>query len=166
MQISWEKNWNRAHFDTLRQNYAKAPYFRRYEAMLQSWYARAPDNLSDFTIETTVELARELGILHTQFVRSSTLGCTGAKTERLLQILEKLGVRNYISGPAAKDYLDTQMLEQKGITVEWMAYDYPEYTQLHPPFDSHVSIVDLLMMTGEDAGRYIWGSDADTAPLK
>jgi hypothetical protein len=157
MQISWEKKWNQAHFETVRHNYSKAPYFRRYESMLASWYCTEPDNLADFTIRTTIELARELGIHKTQFIRSSSLECSGVKTDRLLEILQKVGAKHYISGPAAKDYLETYKLEKKGITVEWMTYDYPEYPQLYSPFDSQVSIIDLLMMTGTDAGNYIWG---------
>jgi hypothetical protein len=159
MQISWEKKWNQAHFETVRHNYSKAPYFRRYESMLASWYRTEPDSLADFTIETTIGLAHELGIRKTQFVRSSTLGCSGTKTDRLLEILQKLGATHYISGPSAKDYLETHKLEGKGITTEWMTYDYPEYPQLYSPFDPQVSVVDLLMMTGADAGDYIWGRD-------
>jgi hypothetical protein len=37
-----------------------------------------------------------------------------------------------------------------------MEYNYPEYPQLYPPFDPFVSILDLLLMTGPDAPRYIF----------
>lgn len=158
MQISWEKAWNRAHFETLRHSYAKAPFFREYEPMMQRWYERRPERLVDFTIDTTIELARELGIEHTQFARSSTLDCSGTKTDRLLSILKKLRATHYISGPSARDYLETDKLRNAGISVEWMAYDYPEYPQLYPPFDPQVSIIDLLMMTGPRASEYIWGN--------
>ena len=50
--------------------------------MLERWYANPPASLADFTIQTTIELARELGLDGTQFVRSSTLGCEGSRTER------------------------------------------------------------------------------------
>ena len=39
-----------------------------------------------------------------------------------------------------------------------MAYDYPEYEQLHPPYDAQVSILDLLFMKGPDAPAFIWGA--------
>ena len=38
-----------------------------------------------------------------------------------------------------------------------MRYDYPEYEQLHPPYDPHVSILDLLFMQGESAGEFDLG---------
>ena len=123
--------------------------------MLERWYAGRPERLADFTIATTVELAGELG-LRTEFVRSSTLDCSGTKTDRLVEILTKLEATHYISGPAAKEYLEEDKLASAGITLEWMEYGYPEYPQLHGPYDPHVSVLDLLMMTGPEAAGYIW----------
>ena len=114
MDISWETNWSRVHFETLRHSYGKAPFFSRYEPMLRDWYSRREEKLADFTIATTVELARELGICHTRFLRSSSLRCFGQKTDRLLGILEKLGARTYLSGPSAKDYLEVEKLAERG----------------------------------------------------
>ncbi len=157
MQISPDGNWSRKHFETLQHNYSKAPYYSDSLPMLKRWYENPPTRLADFTIETTIELARQLGIEATQFMRSSTLGCSGSKTERLLEILQKIAATHYISGPAAKDYLDVALLNSAGITVEWMVYDYPEYPQLFPPYEPQVSALDLLLNTGPQAGRFIWG---------
>jgi hypothetical protein len=44
------------------------------------------------------------------------------------------------------------------MSVEYMAYDYPEYGQLHPPYDPQVTVLDLLFMKGEEAPRFIWGA--------
>jgi hypothetical protein len=32
---------------------------------------------------------------------------------------------------------------------------YPEYRQLYPPFESHVSIIDLIFNEGPDATKYM-----------
>jgi hypothetical protein len=49
-----------------------------------------------------------------------------------------------------------EKFEAAGISLEYMEYNYPEYPQLHPPFDSYVSILDLLFMTGPEAARYVF----------
>lgn len=157
MQISQEGNWNRKHFESLRHSYSRAPYYSDWLPMLERWYANPPANLADFTIETTIELAQELGLDGTQFVRSSTLGCQGSRTDRLLAILRKVQATHYVSGPSAKDYLDVALLNSAGITVEWMVYDYPEYPQLFPPYAPQVSSLDLLLNAGPRAGEFIWG---------
>jgi hypothetical protein len=157
VRISWDRDWNATHLRSLSLNYAKAPFFDRYRPMIESWYTQRPELIADFTIDTTIQLAREVGIVNTWFTRSSTLSCTGTKTDRLLEILLKVGASHYISGPAAKNYLETDKLLKHGITVEWMTYEYPEYPQLYPPYDPHVSILDLVFMVGPEAGSYIWG---------
>ncbi|MCS6806064.1 MAG: WbqC family protein [Acidobacteriota bacterium] len=156
VRINPHENWGKKHFRSLRQNYGKAPYFDRYAPLLEEFYARPTVWLADLTIELTIALARELGITRTQFLRSSSLRVSGSKTERLVEILTMLGATHYISGPSAKNYLEEEKLAAAGISLEYMIYDYPEYEQLYPPFDPHVSIVDLLFMTGPDAAKYIW----------
>ena len=158
VQISSSQDWGKVHFETLRHAYAKAPYFARYRPMFQRWCDSRPLLLADFAIATTVEIARELGILHTRFVRSSAFGCSGSKTERLLGLLQKAGATHYISGPSAQKYLDTELLAAAGISVEWMSYKYPEYPQLFPPFEHSVSVLDLLLNVGPDAGKFIWNT--------
>lgn len=159
MHISTGEDWRKKHFETLRHNYSRAPYFSRYRPLLEDWYSRTDSLLTDFTIATTIDLARELGITSTRFVRSSSLGCGGAKTERLLCVLKNVGATHYLSGPAARDYLDVSLLASAGITVEWMTYEYPAYPQVYRPFDPQLSALDLLLNTGPSAGSFIWGSE-------
>jgi hypothetical protein len=83
------------------------------------------------------------------------LPVTGTKTERLIQILTSLGADHYISGPSARNYIDTNLFASAGISLEYMEYNYPEYEQLYPPYDPQVSILDLMFMTGPKALSYI-----------
>lgn len=154
--IVWDSPWNDKHLQTFRQNYAKAPYLKKYESLLETIYARKDAYLSDFTCATTELIARELGIAHTQFERSSKLGAKGTKTDRLIWILKKAGATHYISGPSAANYIEREKFKEAGISLEFMAYDYPEYPQLHGTFQPQVSVLDLLFNVGPDAGKYIW----------
>ena len=61
------------------------------------------------------------------------------------------GATHYISGPAARDYMDEARLTEAGISLEYMEYDYPEYRQLHPPYEPQVSVIDLIAMEGDAA---------------
>jgi hypothetical protein len=91
-------------------------------------------------------------------MRSSELSVAGQKTDRLIAILTQLGADHYISGPSARDYLEEDCFKAVGIGLEYMVYNYREYPQLYPPFDPHVSILDLLFMTGPEAAHYIFAS--------
>lgn len=152
-------DWASRHLATLIHSYRRAPHFADYLPWLEQTYASPPQRLADFTIRTTIELAGFLGIEHCRFLRSSEIaGISGAKTERLVAILNRLGATEYLSGPSAKDYIEESQFADAGIALEWMTYQYPEYPQLYPPFDPFVSVLDLLFMKGPRAGEAIWGS--------
>jgi hypothetical protein len=155
--IVWASDWAEKHLKTISLNYAKAPFFSNYRKLLEDIYSRRDKNLSDLTCETTEMIARALVIQHTRFLRSSQLPAAGTKSDRLLSILEHLGATHYISGPSAQSYMELDKFDAAGITVEYMRYDYPEYPQLHGPFEPQVSVLDLLLNKGPDASKYIWG---------
>lgn len=155
--IDWRQNWTNKHFNSLRQNYANAPFFKQYEPLLRSFYDRRDELLADFTIATTISLAAALGISKTQFLRSSTISTIGTKTDRVMSVLNHLGATHYISGPSARGYIESDKFRTAGITLEYIDYNYAEYPQLHPPFDPQVSVLDLLFSIGPEAGALIWG---------
>jgi len=155
IRIDWSKSWPKKHLNALTFAYAKAPFFASFAPWLASVYERKDEFLADFTVNTTVELAGMLGITDTKFMHSSELqGIHGQKTDRLIHILQRVGATHYLSGPSARDYIEAEKFDQAGITLEFIQYDYPEYPQLHPPYDPFVTILDLLFMVGEDAGAY------------
>jgi hypothetical protein len=161
--IDWTKDWARKHWMTIQQSYGKAPFFSDYASELEAFYANRYELLADLTIDLTIAIASKLGITKTKFIRSSTLKAPGTKTDRLLGILKSVEATHYISGPAARDYLDEAMLSREGISLEYMVYDYPSYPQLYPPYDPNVTILDLLFMMGNNASRQIW-QDPDVQP--
>ncbi|KQH79010.1 hypothetical protein AO501_00630 [Mycobacterium gordonae] len=160
IRIDWKRQWTKSHWTTIRQAYGKAPFFKTYSDLLEDIYSRQPELLVDFTIDTTIEIARLLGLGDRRFVRSSQLSADGAKTDRLVSILRQVGATHYVSGPSARDYLEEDKLADAGISLEYMQYAYQPYPQLHPPFEPQVSIIDLLMMTGPEAPHFIWGEGA------
>ena len=83
----------------------------------------------------------------------------GDKTERLVSLCRQAGATSYLSGPAARAYLDESLFLREGISVSYMNYSgYPEYAQLYPPFEPGVSVIDLILNEGPDARRYLKSS--------
>ena len=160
IHVCWDRPWNQDHWATIQLAYGKAPYFKQYAPLIEPFYRTQPEYLADFTIDLTIAVARALGIHHTQFARSSQIeGVEGTKTDRLISVLQKTGADHYISGPSAKDYIEDEKFAAAGITLEYMAYEYPPYTQLYPPFEPQVSVLDLLFMAGPDSLAYILNED-------
>ena len=152
------KNWRRKHWRSIYEAYAKAPFFDEYRLFFEEAYQREWTHLSDFCIFLTTQICEWLKV-EKQLLRSSDLGITGAKTDRLIQMCQQLDTRHYLSGPAAKDYIEPDKFDAIGTTVEYIEYDYPEYPQLHGEFRGDLSILDLLFNCGEESPRYISKQD-------
>jgi len=155
-----DMQWAERHLQSLRQHYKKAPCFEQEfpwicELLLS---VQNESSISKLTGTITQAIAERLGLGDIQFFYASDLDIdTQNPSQRLLSIVKAVGADSYLSGPAAKDYLEVEMLEHVGIQVEWMQYDYPEYSQLYPPFTHQVSILDLILMVGSgQVGDYVW----------
>lgn len=149
-------DWNMQHWRTIRQNYAQARYYHDYHHFIEELYQTATQSyLSEVNFHFLTAICQLLGI-QTRITWSMDYGVIEGKTERLIDLCKKAGASTYLSGPAAKSYIDESLFEAAGIILCYMDYsDYPEYEQLFPPFDHAVSIVDLLFNTGQDALKYM-----------
>jgi hypothetical protein len=151
-----DARWAHAHWETLRHAYGGAERFGEARDFVKGLYAAAPGPfLTDVNRHFLEVISRRLGI-STPLTSSDVYAPQGAKTERLLDICRKAGATEYVSGPAARTYLEIERFEAEGIVVSWFEYGpYPAYEQVHPPFDPQVSILDLLLCAGADAPHLV-----------
>ncbi|MCC2547905.1 WbqC family protein [Hymenobacter sp. BT175] len=155
--LIFDEKWALKHWRTLAQAYAKAPHFKIYKDTFEALYTgldtRYLSQINFALIQTTCQL---LGIT-TKLSWSSDYELGEGKTERLVKLVQDAGGTEYVSGPAARGYLETELFEQAGLQVSWMDYDnYPEYPQLHGgPFEHGVSMLDLLFNMGPEAPQYM-----------
>ena len=156
IKIDSTKPWKRKHLTSIKQAYSRAPHYSFFKDEIQNIFSFETESISEFTINAVVHISDLLGIHHVNFINSSELSATGDKTTRLINIVKEVGADHYISGPSARDYLDEKQFDRHGITLEFMNYDYPKYEQLHFPYDSQLSILDLLFMKGTESHKYIW----------
>jgi len=152
------RDWNIKHWKTLSNNYAKAPCFRKYKDLFEDIYTKQLSdvtNLSQINFILIKNICDFLGI-KTELLWDKDLGLIEGKTEKLVDLCQKMEASEYVSGPAAKDYLEETLFASASIKVTWMDYSgYKEYAQMFPPFEHGVSILDLLFNTGENAVDYL-----------
>ena len=155
-----EHGWSTAHWSSIRHHYARAAYFGEYGEWLQSLYEEANQRrLSLVNVHFIAAICRLLGI-QTQLTWSMDYGARDSDpTARLVELCEKARADIYLSGPQAQAYLNENVFAEAGIEVRYMDYaGYPEYEQLFPPFEHHVSIIDLILNTGSDATKFMKGT--------
>jgi hypothetical protein len=151
--------WAKTHWETIKQAYAKAPYFRQYRGFFEHIYlAMAWSHLSELNQFLIKHISREFLGIQVEFRDSREFDVTGHKLDRLVNLLQTAGATSYVSGPAAKAYIDPEIFRAAGIRLAFKDYNgYPEYPQPHPPFEHSVSILDLLFCCGPAAPEFIWG---------
>jgi hypothetical protein len=152
----WDATWNERHLKSIAASYARAPYYRLYKDAVEELFlgCRAL-TLSEINFRFLSRICEVLGIA-TRLTWSMDYQLVPGRTERLVALCRQAGATAYLSGPSARDYIDPVLFEHAGITLTFMDYTgYPEYAQLYPPFDHHVSVLDLLFNTGPDARSYL-----------
>ena len=152
-----EPQWAARHWATLRASYARAPFFAECAGVLEPLYAALGDEarLSAVNHRLIRAVCAWLGIT-TPITWSSDYGAASGRNERLVELCTRAGASDYLSGPAARDYLDEGLFARAGVRVQFADYGgYPEYPQLHPPFEHRVSVLDLLFSTGRGATRFM-----------
>jgi hypothetical protein len=151
-----EPEWASRHWRTIELHYRPAGGFAAHGGFLRELYETATQtHLSQVNHHFLRAIADRLGI-GTPLTWSMDHALSTRQSERLLELCQRTGATTYVSGPSAKSYLDLELFREHGIEVEFFDYGgYPAYEQLHPPFDHHVSIVDLLLNVGADAPRYL-----------
>ena len=150
--------WQEKHFKTIDSLYRKCKYYENYKYIIEYIFIKNKwESLSELNQSSIKLISDALGI-NTEFANSRNYILNGRKEDRLLNLLIQEGVNTYISGSAAKSYIDEKKFNHMGIKVIWKDFSsYPEYTQRFPPFEHKVSVLDLIFNQGNNAPYYIWG---------
>jgi len=151
-----EPAWARTHWRTLLHQYAAAPHFRELKPAVEGWYDAVAD-MKHLTEINEYFLRAICGVLEipTTIARSSDYALAEGRASAA-RLCVQTGAKDILVGPAARAYLDEKLFQDAGIAVRWMEYDgYPEYPQLHPPFEHGVTVLDLLFNTGASARSFM-----------
>ena len=154
VKIDNSTNWSKKHIRSIMYNYEKSPYYEEFYPIMEDLYNQKWQTLLELNLSIIKTLMDFTGI-NTETMLSSELNTTGTKTDRLVEMLDKIGATEYVSGPAARSYLDKEKLEENGFSLYWYEFEHPVYPQLYGEFIPYLSAIDLIFNTGEGAAEII-----------
>jgi hypothetical protein len=148
--------WKKKHLKSILINYRKAAYFKELQDFVVRLYESANSRfLCEINYSFTKKICDFLGI-DTTFKYSFDFKTKGDRTGKIIDLCQQLNATHLVNGPKAKYHLNEELFRHVGIKVSYMDYSgYPGYPQLFPPFEHAVSIVDLILNTGNDAKKFM-----------
>ena len=163
IRIDNKVNWRKKHLASIKQNYAKAPFFRDYISLFEDAYSRDWEYLIDLDMFFIHEVIKCLGIEDKRIVRSSVLNITGGRVERLINLCKFFRADTFYEGIAGKNYIEEGLFRDHGISVVYQNYAHPVYRQLYGEFVPYLSVIDLLFNSGKESLSIITGSNKGKA---
>src|SRR3990167_3554003 len=103
VKIDNAKDWRKKHLFSIRQNYSKASFFKKYINIF----------------------AESLDMKDKKIIMSSALNVKGNRMDRLLNLCKKFGADTFYEGAAGRDYIDDGYFAKNGIKVEYQDYRHP-----------------------------------------
>ena len=151
VEIDNTSHWRKKCWSSIATSYQKAPHFNRYRSLFEDIYTREWSMLVDLNVSIIELMAGILGI-KTKLVSTSDLETGDSRgSDLIFEICRALNATTYISGPDGRNYLDVGKFAENGIELVFHDYEHPAYKQMHEPFISHRSAIDLLLNCGEES---------------
>jgi hypothetical protein len=148
-----DNNWASQHWKILKQNYKTASCFGIYTDLFEKTYYQA--SKMEFLSEVNrlfINTVNSILGIETLITDTPNDLIEGNKTEKIIAICNRADADIYLTGPSAKQYIDTKLFSDSHISLEWIDYNgYPAYPQQCSPFVHTVSIIDVIFNCGKNS---------------
>lgn len=146
--------WAGGNLNLLREHYRAAPHFARFFPEVEALYGNGRTLMADFNLAFLAWLFDRMDI-RVPVVRASTLGTSGQKNEKLINLVKAVGGDTYVTGTGSLDYLDPALFAAAGIGLEVRRYAHPVYPQINGPFLPYLSVLDALFNVGDELAALV-----------
>lgn len=149
VRVGEPASWMPRHLQMLRQAFESAPHAGDALGLAEAVYQAGDATLGALARRSLLALVDYFGLAQgCRFVDVRALEVPGTSTDRVLEVVRRLGGTTYITGHGAAAYLDHEAFARDGIAVEYMDYRKLPYPQLHGPFTPFVTALDLVANRG------------------
>lgn len=154
------------HLRALEQNYNKTRYYTDISSIVKQEFRQGQSLL----VNLNCGIIRALCLysdMKCKFVFSSQFPSSKTRTERLVELCQKVQCGRYLTTPGSLDYLQTtsHYFRDAGLDVFVHQYQHPVYEQRYQPFLPYASTLDLLFNCGPDSLKIIRSGRQHSIPL-
>lgn len=155
--INYSYPWQKKLLTSIKQNYARAPFFNIIYPLAEELMYTKADTLADYNIQIIQTLLDILNLKKQHMVLGSSLETTGSGTDLLISMVNSVGGSGYLCGGGADDYQQDHKFSNANLSLVYQSFKQPEYQQFdNPHFTPGLSILDALMHCGvERTSKFI-----------
>jgi hypothetical protein len=137
---------------TIRERYARAPYFQETYGLIDNVLSFDGDNVADFLSYQIREVCAHLDI-ETEILRSSQLQKDESlkAQDRIIDLCRRLGADEYYNAIGGVELYDKESFENAGMRLHFLRARLGEYPQYGGEFVPGLSIIDVMMFNDRDA---------------
>lgn len=147
IKINENIDWRKKHLNLIYENYKDAIYFNEVYDLIKIIYENKSNSLFEFNINA-IKLLFEKFDIKPKIILLSELEVFGNKNHLLIKILNKIKIKNYISGIGAKNFINIDEFKKEGLSITFNEFEHPKYNQLFGNFIYNLSIIDILLNCG------------------
>ena len=151
-----EGKWRHKHWEALRHNYAKAPYFGDYASFFEEVYRRPWEWLTDLNLYIIEGMRRFLDV-DTPIVDAAGVTFGGTKSDLILDICSKAAATSYLSSDGEAAYIEKDKFDAAGLGQSYLGWEPTPYPQLFGDFVPNLSAIDVLFNCGPASLDVIMG---------
>jgi hypothetical protein len=149
-----DAKWRRRLKATLDQSYGRAAHHAAVRGPIDEWIDTPFASVADMNI-AFIQLVAGVLRFEPAWRRSSEIGSSGQRSERVLDILRRAGARTYLCARGSHEYMAVDgVFPVDGIDVVFQDFRPAPYPQRRADaFMSHLSVLDALFEVGADETR-------------
>ena len=117
-EIDGSRDWRKQHLSLLAQSYARAPCRKEMLELVETVYAGDWRTIDELNRAGLAAVCGYFGLdRDRRFLCASDFAVETRKSERVLELVKKVGGDCYVTGHGARNYLDHARFENDGIRV-------------------------------------------------
>ena len=169
VEIDYSKNWIRKHLGSIEFNYKMCTYFRplfndiseilehKFNRLIDLDYKLIKLFCAYLDINSTISFSSDIQLPESIQDKSNNDKIINKNT-RIIEICNYHNASYLYDGAKSAEFIDKERFRNSGINVIFQNYQHHNYPQVHGDFISHLSIVDLIMNTGDMASEILRNS--------
>jgi len=135
--------------------YRKAPFFAETMMPIEEVLTCTTTRISEIAMKSVAVIMDHVGeprayrVSHDDFPHTKTL----SRADRLIAITKECGSARYVNAIGGRELYDGAYFAEKGVELAFLEPVVEEYRQFGEPFQSGLSIIDVLMFNGRKKVR-------------